>query len=137
MCQTTRLRVLLFLWLSAIQLVFAAPDAVTSRQTDAYRKSKPRPCTHKCPLAFEMNSRSDGPAGQAFSRGSGYSLFLTSDESVLVLTHNSGKSAAIRMKMLGAKTPRVTPEDRLNGTVNSFIGNDRAKWRTRTRLFRR
>ncbi|MGD0133348.1 MAG: SBBP repeat-containing protein [Bryobacteraceae bacterium] len=112
------------------QLIFAGPDIVTSHQTDAQTRIKAAALYARLPLAFELNAGQTDPQVKAFSRGSGYGLFLTSDESVLVLTHNSGKSAAIRMKMLGAKTPRVTPEDRLNGTVNSFIGNDRSKWRT-------
>jgi hypothetical protein len=76
-----------------------------------------------------MQGQTD-PRVKAFSRGSGYGLFLTADESVVVLTRNSGKSAAIRMKLLGAKDSRVVPTDPLPGTVNSFIGNDPSKWRT-------
>jgi hypothetical protein len=84
----------------------------------------------RLPLAFEVNQGQTSPEVKALSRGSGYGLFLTADESVVVLTPKAGKSAAIRVKMLGAKTARVVPEDKLAGTVNSFIGNDSSKWRT-------
>jgi hypothetical protein len=115
--------------LAATQLIFAGPDIITSQQTDAQARLKAAALYARMPMAFELNAGQTDPRVKAFSRGSGYGLFLTADESVVVLTRTSGKSAAIRMKLLGAKDSRVLPTDPLRGTVNSFIGNDPSKWR--------
>jgi hypothetical protein len=130
MFKTVRPEVLGVFLLAATQLVFAGPDVVNSRQPDPAAQMKATALYARMPLAFEVNEGQTNPQVKALSRGSGYGLFLTSDESVLVLTPKSGKSAAIRMKMVGAKTARVVPADKLAGTVNSFIGNDRSKWQT-------
>jgi hypothetical protein len=130
-----RLAVLGVFVLAATQLAVAGPDVVTSQQTDAKAQATAAALYAKMPLAFELNEGQTDPRVKAFSRGSGYGLFLTADESVVVLTRNSGKSAAIRMKLLGAGAARVVPADPLPGTVNSFIGNDRSKWRTNIPTF--
>ena len=123
--------VALSVFMLATQLIFGGgPDTFTSQQTDAQARIKAASLYARMPLAFELNAGQTDPRVKAFSRGSGYGLFLTADESVVVLTRNSGKSAAIRMKLLGAKDSRVVPTDPLPGTVNSFIGNDPSKWRT-------
>ena len=96
--------------LTAAQLMFAAPDAVTtSLQTAPAAQIKATANYAQMPLAFEMNEGQTDPQVKALSRGSGYGLFLTDDESVLVLSRKSGQSAAIHVKMLGAKTARVVP----------------------------
>ena len=130
MLKMNRLGTLSVFMVAATQLMFGGPDIVTSQQTDAQARIKAAALYARMPLAFELNAGQTDPRVKAFSRGSGYGLFLTADESVVVLTRNSGKSAAIRMKLLGAKDSRVVPTDPLPGTVNSFIGNDRSKWRT-------
>jgi Beta-propeller repeat len=130
MLKMNRLAVLSVFMLAATQLIFAGPDLVTSQQTDSQARVKAAALYARMPLAFELNAGQTDPRVKAFSRGSGYGLFLTADESVVVLTRTSGKSAAIRMKLLGAKDSRVVPTDPLPGKVNSFIGNDRSKWRT-------
>ncbi len=130
MLKMNRLAVLSVFILAASQLIFAGPDIVTSQQTDAQAQIKATALYARMPLAFELNAGQTDPRVKALSRGSGYGLFLTADESVVELTGNSGQSAAIRMKLLGAKDSRVVPTDPLPGTINSFIGNDASKWRT-------
>jgi hypothetical protein len=137
MVKMNRLGALSVFTLAASQLIFAGPAVVTSQQTDAEARLKAASLYARMPLAFEMNAGQTDPRVKAFSRGAGYGLFLTSDESVIVLTRKSGDSAAIRMKLLGAKDSRVVPADPLPGTVNSFIGNDRSKWRTDIATFSR
>jgi hypothetical protein len=116
--------------LAASQIIFAGPDVITSAQTDAKTQISATDLYSRMPLAFELNQGQTDPRVRAFSRGSGYGLFLTADESVVVLTPKAGKSAAIHMKLLGAKDSHVIPAKPLNGTINSFIGNDHSKWRT-------
>src|SRR2546428_2053105 len=104
----------------------------------------------KLPLSFEANQGQTDPQVKFFSRGSGYTLFMTPTEAVLALRVGAsarnvvdGSPAAkrergqplqgtvLRMKLLGANPmPRVTGVEELRGRSNYFIGNDPAKWRT-------
>ena len=102
------------------------------------------------PMRFEANQGQTDSSVRFLSRGSGYGLFLTSGEAVLVLsktteplTKQPGESAAlrstslarestaIRMRFDGANPdPKVTGEAELPGKSNYFIGSDPQKWRT-------
>ena len=102
------------------------------------------------PLAFEANQGQSDHTVKFLSRGSGYSLYLTSDEAVLALrkgtsaqrTSRDAKSrksqgrslpetqqAVLRMKLLGASVnAAVTGQDELPGKSNYFIGSDPKNW---------
>ena len=95
------------------------------------------------PLSFEANQGQTDAQAKFFSRGPGYSLFLTSTEAVLALTQgpeetrarvpppDPGSPAVLRMKLAGAnRNSHVTGLEELPGKVNYFIGNDPKKWRT-------
>ena len=102
------------------------------------------------PLSFEANHGQSDSRVKFLSRGSGYSLFLTSNEAVLVLSQSEAdesrkaspvahaavrarprKSAVVRMTLLNANPKsQATGHDALPGKSNYFIGNDPAKWRT-------
>jgi len=102
----------------------------------------------KLPLQFEANRGQTHKDVRFLSRGPGYSLYLTADEAVLVLSTPTpdtprnardtrrdpklqGKSVALRMSLVGAaRKPQVTGLDELPGKANYFIGKDRSKWRT-------
>ena len=107
----------------------------------------------RLPLSFEANEGQTDGRVKFFSRGSGYSLFLTENEAVIALrkagdaqkaakevsgrmTPSPGKEksvagATIRMELLGADSAVVpSGTDELPGKANYFIGNDPAKWRT-------
>src|SRR5206468_1378565 len=63
------------------------------------------------------------------SRGRGYTMFLTSTETVLS-THNP--ETPVRMKLLGANpAPQMEGMEERPGASNYLVGNDRGKWRTR------
>jgi hypothetical protein len=76
------------------------------------------------------------------SRGSGYGLYLTAGEAVLVLAKpnpaakrdaqaQEAKSVTLRMSLVGAnRKSLVNGLEELPGKANYFIGNDPAKWRT-------
>ncbi|CUS31324.1 DUF7948 domain-containing protein [Candidatus Nitrospira nitrificans] len=106
------------------------------------------------PLQFEVNQGQVDAQVKFLARGSGYTLFLTPTESVLVLTgreasnvkreaesdppdvigHESQeyKHSVVRMQLKGANpSPTVSGMEQLPGVVNYFIGNDPAKWRTK------
>jgi len=104
------------------------------------------------PLQFEENRGQTDPNVQFISRGAGYTLFLTANEAVFVLTHQkpattglvqrspysqraaerpSTLSSVLRMKLSGSNAvPQAKGATRLPGTVNYFIGRDATQWRT-------
>ena len=104
----------------------------------------------KLPLSFEANQGQTDSRVDFLTRGSGYSLFLTSTEAVLALRKPVASSgprtrrtdseaeeapavppAVVRMKLVGANpAPRVSGLEELPGKSNYFIGNDPDKWRT-------
>ena len=99
----------------------------------------------KLPLSFEPNQGQTAGEVQFLSRGRGYTLFLSSSDSVLALhrRHRGSRAermeagptadapAALRMHLVGANpSAQGVAEDLLPGKSNYFIGNDRTKWRT-------
>jgi uncharacterized repeat protein (TIGR01451 family) len=95
------------------------------------------------PLFFEPNQGQTDPQVKFLSRGSGYGLFLTSDEAVLEL-HRSSKqqqatvNSVIRMRLDGASSSaNVLGSSPLAGKSNYFIGNDPSKWRQNVPQFGR
>lgn len=103
----------------------------------------------KLPLSFEVNQGQVEKQVSFFSRGSGYDLFLTSNEAVLSInvpslqqqhtTHTNAqadppaqtKRDVLRMKLPGANpSTRVTGLDELPGKSNYLLGNDPKQWRT-------
>jgi hypothetical protein len=101
----------------------------------------------KIPLSFEENIGQTDSRVKFISRGSGYSLFLTSQDAVMVLRvpiaealkdaqHKRTQGAntfgsVLKVKLAGANNnPRIVGMDQLPGNSNYFIGNDPTKWKT-------
>jgi hypothetical protein len=102
------------------------------------------------PLSFEVNNGQVDETVRFLSRGSGYTLFLTSTEAVLSLRRaaSKGKEAIlahspeaveskpiagdiVRLKLVGANpSPKIAGLEELPGKSNYFIGKEPAKWRT-------
>jgi hypothetical protein len=81
----------------------------------------------KFPLSFEANAGQADRQVRFLSHGPGYTLFLTSDEAVLV----AGKDElqVTRMKLVGANpAPKVQGSDELSGRSYYFIGSDPKNW---------
>jgi uncharacterized repeat protein (TIGR01451 family) len=77
------------------------------------------------PLSFEPNQGQTDQQVKYLSRGSGYTLFLTSEEAVLAVP-----GSALRIGFLRTNpAPEITAVDRLPGASNYFVGRDPAKWR--------
>jgi pimeloyl-ACP methyl ester carboxylesterase len=113
----------------------------------------------KLPLSFEANKGQTDSRVKFLSRGSGYSLFLTSNEAVLALSWRADHSvlntprlsheptdtrkakqgrSMLRMGLVGANpASQVEGQEELPGKSNYFIGNDPAKWRTNVAHFAR
>jgi hypothetical protein len=112
----------------------------TAKQKDRYGK---------LPLSFEENYGQTDPKVKFLCHGSGYSVFLTSNEAVLALSSAESESrgpkitrpsnsirskrntgAALSMKLLNASLlTRVKGLKKLTGTSNYFVGNDPTRWR--------
>lgn len=97
------------------------------------------------PLRFEPNVGQSDPQVQFLARASGYTLFLTAREAVMVFAQPKAsavrkdavlpKSAApqsvVRMRFVGANLqPRIEGLDALPGISNYFIGKDPSQWHT-------
>jgi hypothetical protein len=109
----------------------SAPDtAARARVAAAYGK---------LPISFEANQGQTDPRVDFLSRGSNYSLFLTSTAAVAVLRNGTaGGSSVLRMELVGANPkPPVEGQEALPGTSNYFIGNDPAQWHTEIPTFGR
>src|SRR5438132_3684861 len=124
---------------NCVVAVFAAAAmAATARGPIRGGTLSPEPRTRRTrgygdlPLHFEANQGQTDREVKFLARGSGYGLFLTSTESVLVLRKpNATSPAVVRMKLVGANPqPVVAGRDELPGKSNYFIGNDPSKWRT-------
>ncbi len=100
-----------------------------------------RSVTIRPPLAFEANRGQTDPSVRFMARGEGYALFLTPGEAVFKLRPDGAKApaapAVLRMQLRGAAQTNLAGTEPLPGTVNYFIGNDPAKWKTQIETFGR
>ena len=91
----------------------------------------------KLPLGFELNQGQSDKSVKFLARGSGYGLFLTQREAVLML--QSAKYASlVRMRLSGGdlSAPMIGSNE-LPGKSNYFIGNNPAKWHRNVPQFAR
>ncbi len=134
-------------------LLFASigwgPAAQPNRQTD--RNSLAAAHFGQLPISFEVNRGQTDSQVQFLARGSGYDLFLTSQEAVLRLIHRdkdctpqtrrqkrgetpcqeNSHAAVLRMQLVGANPQaKVAGSGELPGKSNYFIGKDRRQWHT-------
>jgi|CXWL01.1.fsa_nt_gi hypothetical protein len=143
----------------AVACVIVSPVLLDQQAIAAVSQAQPSPAISQrvtatmmgMPLQFEANHGQVDAQVKFLSRGSGYTLFLTPTESVMVLqqrevTSQPGgghdplattepapiKQSVVRMKLEGANpSPAIEGMEQLPGIVNYFIGNDPAKWRTK------
>jgi len=119
----------------------ASQSASPSQPTAANAAARAKVLEHygRLPISFEPNEGQVDSEVKFLSRGQGYSLFLTSDEAVLVLPDGGRKaasraeptSAVVRMQLLGAnREPVVAGNEPLPGKSNYLIGRDPSKWHT-------
>lgn len=82
------------------------------------------------PLRFEANRGQTDPRVRFLARGKGYTLFLTDTEAVFSLNAERN-SAALRMSLGGARTPRrIAGAEPLPGKTHYIRGSDSSKWAT-------
>ena len=106
--------------------------------SDAGARARVNAAAATWPLRFEENvGQVRGPEAREvryISRGSSYTLFLTSSEAVLVLGHSAPGAASpvvLRMRLSGGnQIPTFSGLDPLSSKSNYFLGNDPAQWHT-------
>jgi len=126
--------------------VFA--DSFTN--TDRSRIAAARETYGKLPLSFEANRGQTAPSAQFLAHGVGYSLFLTGNGAVFIMSRrdkqaiNSAlsrattKTTVLRMNLVGANSVSAAEGlDEQAGKANYFIGNDSAKWQVNIPTFGR
>jgi hypothetical protein len=87
----------------------------------------------KLPPSFEENRGQTNASVKFLSRGHGYTVFLMSNEAMLVLRkgQHTEEPTTLRMKLVGSNSSsQVDGLHELTGKSNYFIGNDPSKWRT-------
>ena len=94
----------------------------------------------RLPLSFEANYGQTNPEVDFIARGSGYTIFLTPRQAVLMLreaaslTQRRGQGPAraivLRLQLVGAAQPHIASLDKLPGNVNYIRGSDPVRWRT-------
>jgi hypothetical protein len=130
----------------------SAHNAITVTQ-NANAGSRLSDSFGELPLHFEVNTGQTDGRVRFLTRGNGYVLFLTADETVMALSapaskragrggkeidfdHKGGdqtpaRRAVVRMKLVGAnQSAQIEGLDELPGKSNYFEGNDPANWRT-------
>jgi Beta-propeller repeat len=128
----------------------AASPKVASHQPDALIQANAQAAYGRLPLAFEVNQGQVDKEVKFLSRGSGYSLSLTSTGAVLQFvipkkrmpisaSKSSGQPlkitnrhwSTLHFKLVGASSaPQIDGLDPLPGKSNYLTTNDLAKWRT-------
>jgi hypothetical protein len=119
-----------------------------SKATDAANKMRVSEAYGKLPMSFEPNRGQTDKRVKFLSRGSGYALFLASNEATLALykneaesdstsrAHRPSLSSIVRMRLKGTKPrPKIEGLEQLQGKTNYLIGNDRTKWHTNIPTF--
>jgi hypothetical protein len=144
--------VTLCLLILALPVVPGWADLVTDpfANTDRRGVAAVREAYGKLPLSFEANRGQTAPSAQFLAHGVGYSLFLTGNGAVFVLSRrdkqvtNSAlcgttkRTAVLRMNLVGANSISAAEgSDEQAGKANYFIGNDPAQWQVNIPTFGR
>ena len=139
---STRAGALLIAALASPPLFAASgPPATCTSEASLIAKESGVVAQHAAlPVRFETNLGQTDSQVRYLARGNGYTLFLTPNESVIVLGQRASgardKTPAqtpdvVRMRLAGANLqPNVTGLDALPGITNYFIGNDPERWHT-------
>lgn len=146
------------LGLSAIAALASAAVAKTpAPHVSEATKARIQATLLRAPLSFEANQGQTDERVKFIARGSGYTMFLTANEAVMVLKKATGMrqqaiekarshlspqhselQTVVRMKLVGANPdPKVAGLEALPGKVNYFIGNDPKKWRKNIPTYKR
>ncbi len=134
--------------------------AASTPATRAQQSTRVRSNFGALPLAFEANQGQTDPHVKYMARGSGYTVFLTPNDTVFALHSSTAASqaahatnvaersrarlaqkqinASISMKLAGANSqPQIAAQNELPGRSNYFIGRDPSQWHTGVKQYSR
>jgi hypothetical protein len=115
------------------QLSQSTSPSLSSAKTTVPERVQLNQVYGSLPLSFEANRGQAEKNVRFLSRGNGYTLFLTSAETVLTLRRPSGRTsndAVLRMRLVGANpSPRIVGTEELSARSSYFVGNDPGRWR--------
>jgi hypothetical protein len=122
----------------------AAAGSVPAQRSDARARATDRQRADvqgryaELPLAFEPNAGQTDGRVRYLARGSGYTIFLTDQKTVLSLTRRtpargshraSTTSTVLDLRFTGSNpSPRISTADQLSGKSNYFVGKNPAQW---------
>jgi hypothetical protein len=150
----------LILGLATLSLLFLADRALRKSEPAAMARARVAETYGKLPLMFQANAGQTDERVKFMAQGPGYSLFLTSTESVFVMSRREKESkesrwkepdseralkaprpaeqAVLRMKLVDANAEAtVTGTDEMATKVSYFGGNDPTKWHAAVPTFGR
>jgi len=82
-------------------------------------------------LRFEPNQGQSSSDAKFLAQGRGFSALFKENEADFLLAGHSATSGPLRVTLVNAsRHAAISGENRLPGTVNYFIGDDREKWHT-------
>ena len=115
----------------------AAQSVPTKTDSRKLARTQEAPCPvvyGQLPLSFEANQGQADPRVKFFSRGQGYTLFLSRSEAILALRRGQSEKAGTEVEGIGVTLQGANPQaeivgvEELAGHVNYFIGNDASHW---------
>jgi len=110
-------------------LLAATTDPRSVSKPNEAALAKAKSALAKMPLSFEPNRGQTDPRVQYLTRGPGYIVYFTQDETVMSLTDTKSSNAVVRMKFVGGtNSATAKPVDALTTTSNYLVGNDSSKW---------
>lgn len=134
------------IWSSPTVMAYPTSDSpVVSLETAALKEapgrlpSKPgmsddriQAALGRLPLYFEENrGQTTDPRVKFKAKGKGYTLYVTPEETVVVMSDGRDGQPAVRMRLVGADTSaKIDGLDKRGGIVNYLLGNDESKWVT-------
>ncbi len=148
-----------FLCVASVILIGSLPgttsgDPLRAAPANAPSRARLSEAYGRLPMLFEANQGQTDSQVKFLARGRGYTLFLTSTDSVMLISGPErtatgetppfdaqpgvGLRAALCTTMVGANpTARVTGQGELPGKANYFIGRDPAKWQRNVSTYAR
>jgi hypothetical protein len=114
----------------ALFVVLKGDTSIKSESMNEAAKSKLIETYLHLPLHFIKNEGQVDKKVRFYEKGAGHSTFFTEDGVYLSLLKGEEAVTVGLTPVNGRENPEIVGEDRLEGKVNYFIGNNREKWRT-------
>jgi MYXO-CTERM domain-containing protein len=112
--------------LPAVCALAAQPDATTTPSLLAASSANVVATTMQVPVRFEANVGQWDPSVRFVTRGGGARQAYLTNEGATFVVHGS----AVTLKVAGARSSALVPEEELRTKSNFLLGRDPSKWHT-------